>query len=203
MGVTRSIRNSSSSSSSSSNSVTMPPFHSTLPSPGRTLGNMALMPLRQTTKGSARGPAPSTNDEDIVDQTINLFKANILFKQFEMETDVDRVLVYVTLYIIECLKRLQKMQNVERATQDMYSAALESFAIPGEAGFPLNAFYTKPQGGDTEEMKKYFVQLRHETGARLAEKVFDPSLSPDGGPAKWWTCWAKRKFLNVALDSRR
>ena len=53
---------------------TMPPFHSTLPSPGPKLGNMALMPLRQTTKGSARGPAPLTTDEDIIDQSINLFK---------------------------------------------------------------------------------------------------------------------------------
>ena len=77
-----------------------------------------------------------------------------------METDVDRVLVYVTLYIIECLKRLQKLPNVERATQDMFSAALEPFSIPGEAGFPLNAFYSKPQGSEAEEMKKYLVQVR-------------------------------------------
>ena len=77
-----------------------------------------------------------------------------------METDVDRVLVYVTLYIIECLKRLQKLPNIERATQDMFSAALEQFSLPGEAGFPLNAFYSKPQGGEAEEMKKYFVQVR-------------------------------------------
>ena len=27
-------------------------------------------------------------------------QANILFKQFELETTVDRVLVYVTLYIV-------------------------------------------------------------------------------------------------------
>ena len=76
-----------------------------------------------------------------------------------METDIDRVLVYLTLYIIECLKRLQKMPNAERATQDMFSAALEPFSIPGEAGFPLNAFYTKPSGSEAEEMKKYFVQV--------------------------------------------
>ena len=33
------------------------------------------MPLKQTSKGCPRGPAPVTEeDEDIVDQTINLFK---------------------------------------------------------------------------------------------------------------------------------
>ena len=76
-----------------------------------------------------------------------------------METDVDRVLVYVTLYIIECLKRLQLIPNMQRAVQDMYSAAHEAFAIPGEVGFPLNAFYTKPKDVEVEEMKKYFIQV--------------------------------------------
>ena len=31
-------------------------------------------------------------------------QANILFKQFELETTVDRVLVYVTLYIVGWVK---------------------------------------------------------------------------------------------------
>jgi len=181
----------------------MPSFHSTLESPGKSIGNIAVMPLRQTSKGTARGPAPTCHqEEDIVDETIKLFKANILFKQFDMETDVDRVLVYVTLYIIECLKKLQKVPNLERATQEMFSMALESFALPGEAGFPLNAFFTKPNRNEADELRKYFTQLRHETGARLAEKVYDPALTSDG-PSKWWTCWSKRKFLNVSLQTRR
>ena len=46
-------------------------------------------------------------------------------------------------------------------------------------------------------------QLRHETGFRLAERVFDPAMAPDGGPSKWWTCWAKKKFLNDSLSMGR
>merc|ERR1712013_921535 len=128
-------------------SSTMPPFRAVVEpaNGGKCLGNTALLPLRQTTKGSDIGPAPSTQGEDIVDQALNLFKANILFKQFEMETEVDRVLVYITLYTIECLKRLQKCSSKEQGTREMYTAALESFHLPGEAGFPLNAFYTKPR----------------------------------------------------------
>ena len=60
-----------------------------------------------------------TSEEDIVDQALDRFKvywivkvgtyfkylqANILFKQFELETTVDRVLVYVTLYIVGWVK---------------------------------------------------------------------------------------------------
>merc|ERR1712038_2047395 len=112
-------------------------------------------------------PAPvEAGEEDIVDQALDLFKANILFKNYEMENEVDRVLVYTTLYIIECLKKLAKCPNKERARQDMYSFALEKFALPGESGFPLNAFFNKPT-------------IRHETGARLVERVFDPKLTSD------------------------
>ena len=54
----------------------MPPFRAVLEpgGDGRCLGNVALLPLRQTTKGSDRGPAPTTQGEDIVDQALNLFK---------------------------------------------------------------------------------------------------------------------------------
>ena len=56
----------------------MPPFHSTLAHNGKSCGNFALMPLKQTSKGSARGPAPvcSKDEEDIVDQTIQMFKVD-------------------------------------------------------------------------------------------------------------------------------
>ena len=118
-----------------------------------------------------------------------------------METDVDRVLVYVTLYIIECLKRLQKLPNVERATQDMFSAALEPFSIPGEAGFPLNAFYSKPQGSEAEEMKKYLVQVRgHILMSSYLVITYSAAETRDRGQAGregvwslpvWWS-WASQ-----------
>jgi len=182
----------------------MPAFHASLASTGQAIGKVAIMPLK-TSKGCPRGPAPVTEEDDIVDQTINLFKANILFTSFDMETDVDRVLVYLTFYIVECLRKLQKEPSLERGIAAMHSLARESFAIPGDAGFPksLNAFCSKPSRSEAEEMKKYFTQLRHETGLRLAEKVFDSAMASDGGPSKWWTCWAKRKFLNDSLSTGR
>jgi len=42
----------------------------------------------------------------------------------------------------------------------------------GEAEFPLNAFYERPKSNaESDEMRKYFTQLRHEVGSRLVEKV--------------------------------
>jgi len=166
---------------------------------GKKIGGLAVYPLRQTVKGTTRGVAPVTNQDDIIDLTLDLFKANIFFKSYDVETDEDRVLVYLTLYAVECLKKMQKTPNKERALQDMYSFALQQFSLPGDTGFPLNAFFIKPNRNETDELKLYMTQLRQEAGARLVERVFDPNLSQDGKPSKWWTCFAKRKFLNQTL----
>merc|ERR1711934_719054 len=160
------------------------PFHSGMEAPGgRTLGNMALMPLRQTVKNAGRGFAPETQDDDIVDEVIRLFKPNILFKSFEMKDSVDRVLVYITLYIVECLKKLAKIEGKEKALLEMFSMALGAHSIPGESGFPLNAFFTKPQGKEEEDMKKYIVQLRHETGQDLLRRSMTPPSPSRGSQA--------------------
>lgn len=58
---------------------------------------------------------------------------------------MDRTLIYITLYITECLKKLQRCSNKNQGQQEMYSLAISKFDLPGEAGFPLNAVYAKPQ----------------------------------------------------------
>lgn len=60
------------------------------------------------------------------------------------QSEVDRVLIYITLYITECLKKLQRCSNKNQGLQEMYSLAIAKFDIPGDAGFPLNAVYAKP-----------------------------------------------------------
>ena len=57
----------------------------------------------------------------------------------------DLVLVYCILYISLCLKQLAKAPNKEKGSQDMFSLALQNFALPGDADFPLNAFFEKPK----------------------------------------------------------
>lgn len=57
---------------------------------------------------------------------------------------MDRVLIYITLYITECLKKLQRCSNKNQGLQEMYSLAISKFDIPGDAGFPLNSHYAKP-----------------------------------------------------------
>lgn len=53
-------------------------------------------------------------------------------------------MIYITLYITECLKRLQKCATQTQATNEMYYLAISKFDIPGDPGFPLNSVYAKP-----------------------------------------------------------
>lgn len=133
---------------------------------------------------------------------------------------MDRVQIYITLYITECLKKLQKCVNKAQAQQEMYTLAISRFDIPGDAGFPLNSVYAKPSSAneagkcmqvsfaifriDCEEfshfadlLRQYLTQIRQETGNRLIEKVFN---TPDGKPNKWWMCFAKKRFMEKSLS---
>lgn len=103
---------------------------------------MAILPLRT----QCRGPAPASNiEQDIIDEAIYYFKANIFFRTYEVKSEVDRVLIYITLYIPECLKKLQRCANKNQGMTEMYTLAISKFDIPGESGFPLNSVYAKPQ----------------------------------------------------------
>ncbi|GIY41372.1 hypothetical protein CEXT_678401 [Caerostris extrusa] len=158
----------------------MPAYHSQLKST-QLIGNMALLPI----KTQFRGPSPrgDTEQDDIIDEAIYFFKANVFFRTYEIKSEAGT---------------LQRCSNKNQGTNEMYSLAIAKFDIPGEYGFPLNAVYAKPSSpSEADLMRQYLVQLRQECGARLCEKVFDPET---GKPSKWWLCFAKRKFMDKSLS---
>ncbi|CAG0891007.1 unnamed protein product, partial [Cyprideis torosa] len=113
--------------------------------------------------------------------------------------DADRVLIYLTLYISECLRELQKCPTKNQGLQKLYGLAIARFDIPGDPGFPLNAVYAKAATpNDMDVMRQYLQQLRQELGVRLCEKVY---VSEDGRPSKWWLCFARRKFMDKSLST--
>ncbi|KAK3606476.1 hypothetical protein CHS0354_041427 [Potamilus streckersoni] len=174
----------------------MPAYHSQFTSPPKLVGNMALLPLRSQYKG----PAPrETSDFDIIDEAIFFFKANIFFRSYEIKSEADRTLIYITLYMTECLKKLQKCANKNAGQKEMYTLGISNFPIPGEPGFPLNAMFAKPANKNEEDnMRAFLQQIRQETGLRMCEKVFDPQTDK---PSKWWLCFAKRKFMDKSLSA--
>lgn len=174
----------------------MPAYHSQFLSPPQLVGNMALLPL----KTQFKGPAPKeTSDFDIIEEALQFFKANVFFRTYEIKSEADRTLIYITLYITECLKKLQKCTSKNQGLKEMNTLAISKYYIPGEAQFPLNAVYAKPaNAAEEEKMKQYFLQIRQEVGVRVVDRVFDPATDK---PSKWWMCFVKRKFMDKSLSA--
>jgi len=155
----------------------------------------AILPIKTT----CRGPAPPCpeGEDDIVDEVLLYFKANVLFKQFEVKGAADRVLIYLTLYITQCLSKLTGCQSKAEGVRALTSMAHETFRIPGDSGFPLGSFFPSPANPQEADLcRSYFKQLREEMGRRVISKVY---AQDDGAPSKFWLVFSKRKFMNKSL----
>ena len=72
-----------------------------------------------------------------------------------------------------------------------------NFAIPGDAGFPLNqAFEPPPDRNQAEILRQYVMQMRQELATRLLSRVY---ADESGVPSKLWLSYTKRKFMGKAL----
>ena len=97
----------------------------------------------------------------MIDEALTYFKANVFFRTYEIRSEADRVLIYLTLYITDCLKKLKPCASKSQGQQEMYSLAIARLDIPGDAGFPLNGVYAKPQTPEQADlMRQYFLQVR-------------------------------------------
>jgi actin related protein 2/3 complex subunit 3 len=126
---------------------------------------MAILPI----KTRIRGPAPigmltlaetllafvhhlysnpaESDQADIVDETLDLFRANSLFRNFEIKGPADRTLIVLILYISDCLAKLGSARTVPtqiEASKSLNTLSVDNFPIPGDANFPLNAHYAAP-----------------------------------------------------------
>ncbi|KAJ1950968.1 subunit of the Arp2/3 complex [Dispira parvispora] len=174
----------------------MPAYHSSFndsASQCRVVGGIPLLPLRTRTKGPA--PIAPERTEDVIDEALELFRANCFFRNFEVKGNGDRLLIYLTLFISECLTKLNRHTSVGEANKSLYTLAVSNFHIPGDVAFPLHALYPAPESKlDGELLKQYLTQVRQELVARFIERVF-----VDGTPSKWWLCFQKRKFMGKSL----
>ncbi|RAR06877.1 ARP2/3 complex, 21 kDa p21-Arc subunit [Stemphylium lycopersici] len=160
----------------------MPAYHSVfLDEPNQQLiGNFALLPLRTRTRGPAvQLPAlpadvteltidASHESYDPLDEILALFRANTFFRNFEIKGPADRVLIYGILF-----RQAGHVSEADRVSQAVMNIALDTnFAIPGDAGFPLNQAFEAPADRNAAEvMRQYIMQMRQELATRLLNRL--------------------------------
>ena len=149
---------------------------------------------------------------DIIEECLTLFRANCLFRNFEIKGPADRTLIYGILFISDCLNKLgsRPSQNQQDASKALNALALENFNIPGEPGFPLNPLYAPPANRNdagtiphqqweltVDLLRQYLSQFRQEIAARLVARVY---IDNPSAPSKWWMSFKKRLFMNKSLS---
>ncbi|KAJ7752750.1 actin-related protein ARPC3 [Mycena maculata] len=178
----------------------MPAYHSSFNEEPdmRQAGNMAILPI----KTKIRGPAPIADAglPDIIDETLDLFRANSLFRNFEIKGPADRTLIVLILYVSDCLAKIGSARTVPtqiEASKMLNTLSVDNFPIPGDANFVLNAHYAAPSSRqDSDYLRQYLVQVRQELAARLVERLYADGT---GKPSKWWMSFQKRRFMNRSL----
>jgi len=150
----------------------MPAYHSTLNElHAQEACGCAVLPI----KTRARGPAPPAPEgqDDIVDEILTLFRANVLFTNFEIKGSADRVLIYGRSSCIFVLRSwtdaptrrtvrystaksqiegeaadltnaVQFCSVALTATRILQQTAVDTFAIPGDSSFPLGGMVRAP-----------------------------------------------------------
>lgn len=80
---------------------------------------------------------PSDTHDDVIDEAIRTFRANVLFRNFEVRGGADRVLIYLSLFIHQVLKKAEKIPTKAEALKQIMPLASGSHVMPGEPSWPL------------------------------------------------------------------
>lgn len=136
--------------------------------------------------------------EDIIEEALNLYRANVFAKSFDVRGPADRTLIYLFLFIGECLDRLKLDMSLVEAKRAMSLAGNTSpIALPGEEGFPLNGLFPTVAGTDVDKIRNYLSGLRSELVARLLMRLYGGEN--EKSPSIWWMAFQRRKFMNKSL----
>ena len=131
-----------------------------------------------------------------MDETLHYFRANVLFRNFDVRGGADRTLAYLTLFAVQCLVKCEKIEDKPTAVRELRNLAEKAFAVPGEQGFPLGGLFKSPDSvAEKDSFKAYFKQARIELSIRLADRLFDS----DGSKNKWWQSFSRRKFMGKEM----
>lgn len=63
--------------------------------------------LPPSTLPASQSPEPDSESYDALDEVLSLFRANTFFRNFEIQGNADRLLVYGILWVSECLAKIR------------------------------------------------------------------------------------------------
>lgn len=173
----------------------MPAYHSKKNEDGDAEAcGCSISPIRT----SLKGPATQIEEgkEDIIDETLSFFRANVLFRNFDVKGPADKALIYLTFHAVQCLVKCERIEDKPAAIRELRALSTKAFSIPGDKDFVVGSLFAAPATkAEGDLWRSYFKQAREELALRLCDRLFDA----DGTKNKWWQSFSKKKFMGKEL----
>ncbi len=132
---------------------------------------------------------------DIIDEAIIYFRANVMFKNFNIDGDADKLIVYITVFSQKCLERAAD-PNPNKAKENMRKLVEQCEYVAKSENF-FNVLVNKKEGGDMTSLQNYLRRIRKETVERLIYILFEDEKTKMD--AKYWIALGKKKFMGYDM----
>eukprot|EP01017_Pseudomicrothorax_dubius_P019815 TRINITY_DN2184_c0_g4_i3.p1 TRINITY_DN2184_c0_g4~~TRINITY_DN2184_c0_g4_i3.p1 ORF type:complete len:177 (-),score=48.55 TRINITY_DN2184_c0_g4_i3:470-1000(-) len=156
-----------------------------------------LLPIRT----KLDGPAPKLSEpgDDIIDEVIKSFRINVLFKNYDVASEADKLLIYVTVFLCQCLKKIEGKTNADEARRILWEFVKAPSARPGQPQFFLGGLISKPEDPrEIDVFALYTAQLKEEAMNRLLDILFiGKAPAPE---YRFWMAYGKKTFMKMVYN---
>jgi len=136
-------------------------------------------------------------DLDIIDEGLIYFRANVLFKNFPIKGDADKLLVYITVFIQKCLEAADN-QEQEKAKVLMKNLIDECEWTPNYKSHFLNNLLNI-KNNEVNDLQSYLRAVRKEIVLRLQYILYDSDCKTLD--LKFWLGFSKKRFMGYDMPT--
>jgi actin related protein 2/3 complex subunit 3 len=134
-------------------------------------------------------------DLDIIDEALIYFRANVLFKNFPIKGDADKLLIYITVFIQKCLE-VANIQDVEKGRSLMKNLVDDCEWTPIFKTHFFNSLITLNEN-EVKPLQLYLKDVRKEVVQRLQFILYDSDFKTLD--LKFWLGFSRKKFMGLEM----
>ncbi|EAR93892.2 ARP2/3 complex ARPC3, 21 kDa subunit (macronuclear) [Tetrahymena thermophila SB210] len=156
---------------------------------------MAIPPIKTKVQGPA-ATIPQQDVIDIIDEAIKFFRPNLLFKNYEIKGPGDVFIIYMTVFITQCLRKIANEEKEANALRMLIEMARLPVPKPNEAGFFMRGIAKDPtSNAEGEKFSAYLKQAKEELVNRLIKVLYKDGVK--SWDHKFWVGLSKKNFMNL------
>lgn len=139
------------------------------------------------------------NPLDIIDEAIIYFRVNVLFKNYMILGDSDRLLVYITVFIQKSLEAANN-PDIVKAKGNMKALIDNCEFVPSYKAHFMNNLIILEQT-EVAPLQQYLKKIRKEVVERMQHLLYESDTTKLD--IKYWLGMGKKKFMGYEMLSKK